>query len=1704
MLIVNFAEASRLLFEQTKDPDLADHAIVILAELGRELHGRGEQLAFVHMLLARLLTIRFAKDRPPGPPPQVPESPQARDAVTSPLAWRHEQVRPVGKRRRLECALREFEQSGDASVLDEIAIRQAAADVLEGERRRARPRRPRMLQTAAGWLFWYRFLALPSDRTDGDFASAVGLLGPAQGTEPGLLPWALNAALADAHGLIASGIEVSTGALIHEVQHPSHSGVIGHVIMRLLEAARSASPSTKTILTGYTGVAYDMAYHATGDPRNLDLAIESLEAATAEPPGANHGRFLQALGDAVIHLVEDRRDDSALNRAIEIYRRAVAAPLSPEWPLAQTWEVLGRALDRRFQRTGYLDDNDDEIAAFRKSIDTADANERPARYVLLCGACYDRMRATNTLESHRAFVSMAEKYALSLPIGTAEHRELCGLIGRALTGHVSDEVASGANPGTEAMSDLNRGIEMLKMAANAPADESADASLVLALAEAERLRAELTLNLTDLNEAITSYARVLSTRDEARHGLALLHLGRLLRERFTYGRRVLQLNASIALLRGAADSVERGELAAQCLMDLSLSLTARFDATARRGDLDEAIDIARQSAGLPDASSAQGRLAELLIRRHHLTRSAADLDEAVHVAAAAFGNATPNHRYWDDLQETLSTARGLREEAATRHLSAGMPASPVTASAIRPIFESYLAQVHAGALDIKQAEDLIPAFGTDADTAEYVARLTADAHRFLRENAWPEALLRARLIVAGMRDALPDSAAAVARAKASLILVRCASEALAIGADPGLYESACQAGRWAQALGDARGDSEMAGEAALRLGALHMEMYTRYRVPGWSRRGRANNPEEGSHRSAGPDPTEDEPGDLYHPPQIPEPVTAMRTAADYLRQATGLLTGDWLGLASDLLALTLHWLRELDEPIDAQELQRAVETALLLLPEHLVVRRATLSLQLRQPLDLTEARRFASILENDLAGFTDREGAEGAVLLAGLTAKALTDTDPARAIALLDQLHPLPHEVNESYRAQVLVQRSELATRLHAPHWHPPTGPPGNEDAAAYLDRITDGNTCSAEGVTGMLIGTATWAVGQPADKDRPAPVVELGLQALGRLGQLADSHAETARMLEHMPESLQFLHARLLTKAAKITEGPDHALRLAEAMLEFWHSGADQHAIERLQDIVHEMDEINDDDAQYLLTLLRPIGRVLPLTDETAGKLFEAANARLLGLLLARGITDTTLGLLIQQGKGARLGEALLAGAPAIAAFDDPSRDMLAAIARLEAETEPESAADANPMLEELMTLAWPDELQRRPATSQADRLRNRQRAFDQHLSRLMLRTRPDPDTALHLDSIQRALGDRDVLTLYMHMYDEDKFPGIAQFIISADSCWATVRFFLDNSDVQLTYPDHTIMLTAASEAGRVAQLRTILQQDPGPASIAEEALPFLEGREGPVLLDQVSLDQLASLRAAGKNRLLISPYGPFHFFPFHLLGPLDKPWLEDWHVGYLPNVSLLLNPHKRPQRTTSLTSIGLDYTDPPHPKLPQLRGAISEATQCAAHFGNQPILNTEATKERVLAALHDSQYVHIAAHGTHNPDAPAFQAVHLAPAAEDDGRLFAYDLLNQDLSGIELVTLSACETGLGRIDRGDNLRGIPAALFLADVPVIIVTMWPVSDVTAAYFFPELYRSLASGQSIADAFRTAQQMTRAHFPQYRDWGAFALMGRAQ
>ena len=153
-------------------------------------------------------------------------------------------------------------------------------------------------------------------------------------------------------------------------------------------------------------------------------------------------------------------------------------------------------------------------------------------------------------------------------------------------------------------------------------------------------------------------------------------------------------------------------------------------------------------------------------------------------------------------------------------------------------------------------------------------------------------------------------------------------------------------------------------------------------------------------------------------------------------------------------------------------------------------------------------------------------------------------------------------------------------------------------------------------------------------------------------------------------------------------------------------------------------------------------------------------------------------------------------------------------------------------------------------------------------------------------------------------------------------------------------------------------------------------------------------------------------------------------------------------------------------------------------------------------ATEQALVEALESKRYVHLRAHGQHNVDAPLFQTVFLSPGAGGDGRFRAHEVLPLDLRGLELVTLGACETALGRIDLSDNPRGLPAALLLAGAEAVVGTLWEVNAEASSTFFTALYTALLADQDdLIGAFGVAQRATRTTYPEYRDWGAFYLVG---
>ena len=118
--------------------------------------------------------------------------------------------------------------------------------------------------------------------------------------------------------------------------------------------------------------------------------------------------------------------------------------------------------------------------------------------------------------------------------------------------------------------------------------------------------------------------------------------------------------------------------------------------------------------------------------------------------------------------------------------------------------------------------------------------------------------------------------------------------------------------------------------------------------------------------------------------------------------------------------------------------------------------------------------------------------------------------------------------------------------------------------------------------------------------------------------------------------------------------------------------------------------------------------------------------------------------------------------------------------------------------------------------------------------------------------------------------------------------------------------------------------------------------------------------------------------------------------------------------------------------------------------------------------------------------------------------PRGADDGILTAQEVSTLDLSGLDLVTLSACETGQGEIDI-DGVFGLQRGFKMASAQSILMSLWKVDDEATCLLMTEFYKNwISEGKSKHDSLELAKQAVRSHKekgwndPKY--WAAFILL----
>ncbi len=145
--------------------------------------------------------------------------------------------------------------------------------------------------------------------------------------------------------------------------------------------------------------------------------------------------------------------------------------------------------------------------------------------------------------------------------------------------------------------------------------------------------------------------------------------------------------------------------------------------------------------------------------------------------------------------------------------------------------------------------------------------------------------------------------------------------------------------------------------------------------------------------------------------------------------------------------------------------------------------------------------------------------------------------------------------------------------------------------------------------------------------------------------------------------------------------------------------------------------------------------------------------------------------------------------------------------------------------------------------------------------------------------------------------------------------------------------------------------------------------------------------------------------------------------------------------------------------------------------------YIGGKVITGLAATKQAFLQYIQKGKVLHLATHGKSNDEAGDYSYLVFAEtgAKKENRFLYVRALFNLKIPA-ELVVLSACETGLGEIKRGEGIVGIGKGFSYAGAKSMVTTLWRVSDNSTANFMPIFYKNLKAGQPKDEALWNAKK----------------------
>lgn len=260
--------------------------------------------------------------------------------------------------------------------------------------------------------------------------------------------------------------------------------------------------------------------------------------------------------------------------------------------------------------------------------------------------------------------------------------------------------------------------------------------------------------------------------------------------------------------------------------------------------------------------------------------------------------------------------------------------------------------------------------------------------------------------------------------------------------------------------------------------------------------------------------------------------------------------------------------------------------------------------------------------------------------------------------------------------------------------------------------------------------------------------------------------------------------------------------------------------------------------------------------------------------------------------------------------------------------------------------------------------------------------------------------------------------------------------------------------------------------------------------------------------------KKLIIIPEHKLNFIPFEtLIDPKEnQPLVAVCPISYSHGLKLWLLQQKSSvakQRKRYFAAFAPQYTtdymlafaddNPSRNRLQDIAGATQEATQLAHYFDGSLYQGVQATKQDFIQRATDYKMYHFAMHALMDES----DHLHSSLVFQNGEHLRYHELYGLHFPA-DLVVLSACNTGMGKLENGEGLMSLSRALTYAGVRSSVYSLWEVPDEETAEIMLSFYKHLKSGETKAEALAQAKRDFLANNPMKSHpffWAGFVING---